>query len=428
MVHPDAGDAVAVCNEIAIPLADDGGVGAVDPHAAKVLFDHLPHAGRVHQKQGQAVLPQIAPAPAAPAVVVMGQEGAAEQPPQKRLEADPSHQAVKVPVAGGKADVHLFQPGGAGALQSSGGLFRAAVPLPDGADVRLAVLHAQHQDVLDLLAGRQSHRREAEGAHSFPSLCGAAGRRAGQRLKYGPRMQVGAALPQKGFHRGEKRLRLLAAGAAAPHVIDPVVGAVAPLVEGHGGADQHAVPGGPDAVQHGGDVAVVPDVVRAASVEGNGRGGRHPAGLVRLVAHRDQQDLRTVVRGAEGGDRGVQPHGLPAALQGVPHQAGGHRAVILVRGETGGLLPGRSACRRKDLAFRPGQPEVAPRPVVVQVFGADRLQQKAVLVQLGVASQRRGDGAFHPGFRGQRKVQIADIFGPADGKAAVPVHKVQMVQ
>ena len=160
-------------------------------------------------------------------------------------------------------------------------------------------------------------------------------------------MQVGPAFPQKVLHGGVKALRLLPVGAASPHIIDLVVGPVPALIKGHGGPHHHAVVPGPDAVQHRGDVAVVPDVVRAAAIEGDGRGGGHPAGLVRPVVHTDQHDLHTVPPGAEGGDCCVQPHVLPVPLLGVPHQAGGHRAVVLGGREAGGLLPAEAPAAEK---------------------------------------------------------------------------------
>lgn len=91
---------VAVGDEIAVAGPNDGGVGAVNPDAAEILLDHPAHVPGFHQQQGQAVLPQIPPAPAAPAVVMVGEEGAAEEPPQEGLETNPFHQVVKVRVSG----------------------------------------------------------------------------------------------------------------------------------------------------------------------------------------------------------------------------------------------------------------------------------------------------------------------------------------
>ncbi len=57
VIHPDAGNAVAVRDKIPVSVPDNGGVGAVDTDPAVVCFYHLPHILRLHQKQRQAVLP-----------------------------------------------------------------------------------------------------------------------------------------------------------------------------------------------------------------------------------------------------------------------------------------------------------------------------------------------------------------------------------
>lgn len=77
VIHPDAADAVAVSDKFSGSGADNGRVRAVDADARKVLHDHAAHAVRLHQKQRQAVLPEVAPAAAAAAVVMVRQEGAA---------------------------------------------------------------------------------------------------------------------------------------------------------------------------------------------------------------------------------------------------------------------------------------------------------------------------------------------------------------
>ena len=127
VVHPDSGDAVAVRDKVPQALSDDGGVGSVHPHAAEAGLDHLPHAAGVHQQQRQAVLPEVPPAPASPAIVVVGQEGTAVDPPQKGLEAHPAHQAVEVRRAGLVADVYLVLPISFCALQGGMDPFLCAV-------------------------------------------------------------------------------------------------------------------------------------------------------------------------------------------------------------------------------------------------------------------------------------------------------------
>ena len=79
VIHPDAGNAVTVGNKTAVFAADNGRVGSVDADAAVICGNHLADALRLHEKQGKAVLPQIAPAASAAPVIVVGQEGTAEQ-------------------------------------------------------------------------------------------------------------------------------------------------------------------------------------------------------------------------------------------------------------------------------------------------------------------------------------------------------------
>ena len=428
VVHPDPGDAVAVGDEVAVPRPDDGGVGAVGPHPAEVFLDHLPDAGGVHQQQGQAVLPQIAPAAPAPAIVVVGQERTAEQPPQERLEADPPHQLVEVFVAGGKRDVHPLLPDGAGLGKGGGRPLRAAVALPDAGGVGLAGRHAEDHHIRRLGAGGEGDVGKAEGAHRLPPFGGRAGRQAGAALGQGAGPQIGAALPQEVLDGGPEADRLFPVGPAAAYIIKSMVGPVPPLVKRHGGPHEHPVRTGPDAVQHRGDVAVVPDVVGAAAIDGHSRRRGQPAGGGAGVAHLDKQDLSVVVQRAEGGQLGLDAKGGAGAGQPVPHQPGFQAAVVLGGGEAGGLLPGGCAGGRKGRAVLADQPEVAHPAVVMQVLGADRLQQEGLLVELGVAPHGGGDGALHPRVGGQGEVQVADVLGLVQGKAALPVHKAQVVQ
>ena len=76
VIHPDTADAVAVCNKRTRLCADDGCVRAVNAHACEILHDHPAHAVRLHQKQRKAILPEITPAAAAAAIIVMRQKGA----------------------------------------------------------------------------------------------------------------------------------------------------------------------------------------------------------------------------------------------------------------------------------------------------------------------------------------------------------------
>ena len=147
VVHPDPGDAVAVRDKIPQPVADDGGIGTVNTHSAEIRLEHLLYAGGVHQQQGQAVLPQVPPAPAAPAIVVVGQEGAAVDPPQEGLEADPPHEAVKIRIPGVIADVHFLLPVGFHSVQRLLYLLRRAIGIQNSVKLFLVLRHAQEDDV-----------------------------------------------------------------------------------------------------------------------------------------------------------------------------------------------------------------------------------------------------------------------------------------
>ena len=91
MIHPHPCDPVAVCYKITVPVADDRCICPVDPHSTKVFLDHQSYSAGVHEKERKAVLPEIPPSPSASSVIVMWQEGASEQTPEKRLETDPFH-------------------------------------------------------------------------------------------------------------------------------------------------------------------------------------------------------------------------------------------------------------------------------------------------------------------------------------------------
>ena len=73
VVHPRAGNVVPVGDELA-GLADDRRIRAVDPHAAEVVEEHRLHGLGLGEQEREAVLPEVAPAAAAAAVVELGQE------------------------------------------------------------------------------------------------------------------------------------------------------------------------------------------------------------------------------------------------------------------------------------------------------------------------------------------------------------------
>ena len=110
VIHPDSCDAVTVSDEFAASAADDGSVRAVRSDAAEVIDEHSPYVRRIHDYQRQAVLPEISPASAALAVIVVRQERASVDPSEHRLYANPVHPAVKSLVARVEAYVIFLIP------------------------------------------------------------------------------------------------------------------------------------------------------------------------------------------------------------------------------------------------------------------------------------------------------------------------------
>ena len=110
MVHPDSCDPVSVSDELAALASDDGGVCAVAPHAAEVIDEHASYVRRIHDDQRQTVLPEVSPAPAALAVVVVGEERAAVNTAKHRLDAYPVHPVVEGLVTGVEPDVIPVDP------------------------------------------------------------------------------------------------------------------------------------------------------------------------------------------------------------------------------------------------------------------------------------------------------------------------------
>ena len=307
MVHPDPGDAVAVSDEVPDTVPDNGSVGAVNAHPAEAGPHHLSHAVRVHQQQGQAVLPEIPPAPASPAIVVVRQEGAAVEPAQKGLEGNPAHEAVKVRAAGGIADIHSFLPIGFCLVQQRLYLPCRPAGVQDAADLPLVLRNAEKDDVLRRLSLRQRDRREPDAAHSLPAMNLGFRGEAGAVFIDRARVEEGAALANEGINGGVKRLWTPAVAGSTQHVVDAVIFPVALLVKGHGGLDQYAVVRCPDAVEHGGHVPVVPDVVRAPSIDGDGRDAGHALGCGVCVGDADMHDLHILTAGDKGRDLRAEP-------------------------------------------------------------------------------------------------------------------------
>ena len=100
MIHPYTGDSISVRLKFSHVLSDNRGIGSIHAHSGKIRYEQIPHACRVHQKQCQAILPQISPAPAAFSVIMMWQKRASVDSPQFRLKIHPVHKLIKKRICG----------------------------------------------------------------------------------------------------------------------------------------------------------------------------------------------------------------------------------------------------------------------------------------------------------------------------------------
>ena len=124
------------------------------------------------------------------------------------------------------------------------------------------------------------------------------------------------------------------------------------------------------------------------------------------IGDADIHDLHVLAVGDKGCDLRAKCVTLCLPADALPHESCRQPALVLLRRKAGGLLFRRHPGGRPAALFRHA-PEVSGAAAGAQVLGADRLQQKALLVQLAVAAQVRRNGAFQPRFTGQRKIKTA---------------------
>ena len=198
------------------------------------------------------------------------------------------------------------------------------------------------------------------------------------------------------------------------------------FIEGHRRRDQHAVVRRADAVQHGGDVPMVAEIVRAAPIERNRRHCCEAPGAFRSVANHQLHRLDIAPDGHEGGDLRREPLRRPGAAGPVPHEARGDAAAVLPISKFCRLLLCGNARGRPAARLR-HQPEIARAAVVVQVVHADRLKDKGLLIELAVAAEVRRDGALEPCLARQREIQGAGVLRLLKAKVAVPVEENRLL-
>ena len=203
---------------------------------------------------------------------MVGKEGAAKEPPQEGLKADPFHQAVKIFVFGMKTNVRFFLPVGFCFLQCFCCLGGGVVSLEDTGNVFLIVfcLCPKEQNIFGLFAGGERDGFKPKSAHGFRSSAFPWGRVSRVFLMDSPGMGKGAAFSDKIFYCGIEAFRGLAAAVYAHDIINPAAWPMAFFIKGHGRADENPLFFYKDAVEHGSYISVIPDVVCAASIDWDG--------------------------------------------------------------------------------------------------------------------------------------------------------------
>ena len=86
------------------------------------------------------------------------------------------------------------------------------------------------------------------------------------------------------------------------------------FIKGHGGLDLDAVFCGPNPVEHGGHIPVVPEVVRAPAVDGDSRPGCHGLRRIGNVLNHNMHDFHGIIFRNKRSYGGTEPENLRGAL------------------------------------------------------------------------------------------------------------------
>ena len=275
---------------------------------------------------------------------------------------------------------------------------------------------------MDFLSGGHRHGFERESTHGFLACIHRSGAHTGSALQNTSGMGQAAALSDEVFHRRKKFHRLFAVSGRAQYIIDPFIFLMPPLVKGHGGFHQHALLRDLNPMQKAGHMAVIPQIVSAAAIHGNRGTGGQDFHRVRSIFQGDRHNFHIVVPGNEGGNRAVNIVFFYRTPDAVPHKPSIQGDRFLLRGESAGFLHIRGSQSRENTGILHSAPEVPNTSVIMQVFNAHRLQQKAGLVYLRVSAAIGGDGAFQSPLRGQGEVEIIGV-GIAHGETAMTIRK-----
>ena len=408
MIHPDAGNVVAVCNEFALLFPDDGRIRAVHPDTAVVVHDHTAHIAGVHDEQRQTVLPQVAPAAPALAVVVVRQERAAEDATQNRLEADPLQIVVPDAVAGSELHIDELLPVLPDLLQCGCRLDRSVQHVHQSGQGTRLLCQTKANNILCAFAGSQRDGIKCHCPHRLPTFDQRSRRGAGLIGAHGLRVQEGAALAQEHLRCRIDGYGQCAVRSVGGSKIEHLVFAVTSLIKREARLYDHAVGGHADTVQKGRHMAVIAQIIRTAPVQRHGRHrgkGQRRGGA---VYQRDKHSFLFTAHCHEALCLSVQPlRALP--LQCLPKKPACNTAFFLLWTEFLGLLRSGRTADRPDRSVRHTAPKVAGAAVAVQIFYTDGFQQKCVLVDFAVPAQIGRHGAFQPPFACQRQIQPGDV-------------------
>ncbi len=195
------------------------------------------------------------------------------------------------------------------------------------------------------------------------------------------------------------------------------------FVKGQGGGHLQPPRRHLHSMQKTGDMPMIPEIIRRPAVQGNRRNRRHGQRLITLVAYCYLHHFKgTPVPWHKGSDNGRKLVSAGCSVQPMPHKAGLQHAFLLFLRSSQRLCLGASArCRPSPLLCQ--APEISAALQAVQLFHADGLQQKGILVQLAVPSQKGRDAAFQTRFSCQRKIEIAAPLGICHSKRSVLIHK-----
>ena len=274
VVHPDSCDPVSVSNELAALASDDGGVCAVAPHAAEVIDEHASYVRRIHDDERQTVLPEVSPASAALAVVVVGEERAAVNTAKHRLDAYPVHPVVEGLVTGMEPDVipvdpvvHVFRELGIENFRIQVFNSHCLKGIRYCEDLFLCiggliyVVYCEREKVILRFSGRQSLIEEHGCAHGFKTVnsvtemvCISMGHRESRVIKC-------SALADVIFSNRAEDSRLFAVSFGCKETVDDFISSVSALVERECRVVGYAVIRYRHAVEHGRNVPVVSDVI-----------------------------------------------------------------------------------------------------------------------------------------------------------------------